>query len=524
MKLFDIYGTLGIDTSQFEADIRAAQNEAQQLENVLNDVDSTDLDISKQRRKFVQSMKQMVDSVEDLDREMAKVGNSFDDVDVSKVGEKTSIASQMAQGALAGLAEAGMDLLDDAVGAMIQFAGDSLALVATMDTETGKMLRRSNKEWEYTGQVVMTRVGEALAPVVIALRDIASALLGVTGWDKVNAAAKELDALRFEHIAELQENLKGIFGLFEQVQMQTEEMPTIQDMIAGLDSQTSYWAQYEQIVNDLIKRDGVNKELLLQIATGTPESMSYLLALRNASDEELNRLMEAYNTSQMHRNATGEALGNVKADLDPTLIELEETLAGLIESISYDDTYKFSSEIALGYIDGLEDAYPRLQTVLDRMRAEFAAKPDVVWDVQFQYTTVGTIPNGAYTGGLEWWNTPVNQTEIHNGPGSDYWLSQGYTEPPKPNAKGLNYVPYNNYLSNLHVGEAVLTRQQADQWRAGQGNGFDMGAFAEMLTANLSNSVAGLRVQMDGRTVGQLVSGTVSKEIAKQSRRRLTSV
>ena len=35
-------------------------------------------------------------------------------------------------------------------------------------------------------------------------------------------------------------------------------------------------------------------------------------------------------------------------------------------------------------------------------------------------------------------------------------------------AAGLQRVPYNNYLANLHQGEAVLPRRDADKWRQGK--------------------------------------------------------
>lgn len=36
-------------------------------------------------------------------------------------------------------------------------------------------------------------------------------------------------------------------------------------------------------------------------------------------------------------------------------------------------------------------------------------------------------------------------------------------------AAGLRRVPYNNYLANLHQGEAILPRRDADKWRQGKG-------------------------------------------------------
>ena len=38
-------------------------------------------------------------------------------------------------------------------------------------------------------------------------------------------------------------------------------------------------------------------------------------------------------------------------------------------------------------------------------------------------------------------------------------------------AIGLDYVPYNNYAANLHRGEAVLTRDEAERWRRGGESG-----------------------------------------------------
>lgn len=44
------------------------------------------------------------------------------------------------------------------------------------------------------------------------------------------------------------------------------------------------------------------------------------------------------------------------------------------------------------------------------------------------------------------------------------------------NASGLRYVPHDNYLANLHVGETVLPRNEAEAYRkGGNGNGADYG-------------------------------------------------
>lgn len=91
-------------------------------------------------------------------------------------------------------------------------------------------------------------------------------------------------------------------------------------------------------------------------------------------------------------------------------------------------------------------------------------------------------------------------------------------------ATGLDYVPYDNYLARLHEGEAVLTRTEASGWRTGKAEGMDMNvfaanvgrAFAEVVNAALN----GATVQMDGEEVGNLVTQTVSRNIAQGAHTR----
>lgn len=82
-------------------------------------------------------------------------------------------------------------------------------------------------------------------------------------------------------------------------------------------------------------------------------------------------------------------------------------------------------------------------------------------------------------------------------------------------ATGLDYVPYNDFPARLHEGEAVLTALEAAQWRSGQHTtpAIDAADLAQAVASALS----GTSVLMDGQTVGQLVTPTVSREIARQT-------
>lgn len=59
----------------------------------------------------------------------------------------------------------------------------------------------------------------------------------------------------------------------------------------------------------------------------------------------------------------------------------------------------------------------------------------------------------------------INASDVKNNMGSD-----------GSHAGGMDYVPYNNYVANLHRGEMVLTADEADSYRRGKGssNGFTL--------------------------------------------------
>lgn len=97
----------------------------------------------------------------------------------------------------------------------------------------------------------------------------------------------------------------------------------------------------------------------------------------------------------------------------------------------------------------------------------------------------------------------------------EFLTLQGSTSSVSGFATGVDYVPYNNFPARLHEGEAVLTALEATQWRNGQTttSAVDTSALAQSVASALS----GLTVQMDSRTVGQLVAPTVSHEIARQA-------
>lgn len=83
-----------------------------------------------------------------------------------------------------------------------------------------------------------------------------------------------------------------------------------------------------------------------------------------------------------------------------------------------------------------------------------------------------------------------------------------------PKATGLTRVPYDNFPALLHRDEAVLTRTQAADWRAGRSGNIDVSAIASAVYNAVVAGMSGVSVNMDSQRVGDMVTGRVSQNIA----------
>lgn len=85
-------------------------------------------------------------------------------------------------------------------------------------------------------------------------------------------------------------------------------------------------------------------------------------------------------------------------------------------------------------------------------------------------------------------------------------------------ATGLDYVPYDNFVAKLHVGETVLNRADATAYRAGMTGGVNTEGISQAVAAAVREALDGVGVYMGADRVGDLVTQRVSRNIAKGAR------
>ena len=94
----------------------------------------------------------------------------------------------------------------------------------------------------------------------------------------------------------------------------------------------------------------------------------------------------------------------------------------------------------------------------------------------------------------------INASDVKNNTGSD-----------GSHAGGMDYVPYNNYVANLHRGEMVLTSEEATQYRKGNENA------AGGMTFNIN--INGIQFS-DVNSMAHALANQISYELQAQSNRK----
>lgn len=104
---------------------------------------------------------------------------------------------------------------------------------------------------------------------------------------------------------------------------------------------------------------------------------------------------------------------------------------------------------------------PILSSFLDALES-------VLWVAEKVSKALEIVANGFKNIANAWKNGDVQKALSNSNAGNGnntYQATFGGTR-----AMGQSYVPRNNMLYNLHMGEAILSRRDADQWRKGKGN------------------------------------------------------
>jgi len=452
MNLFDLFATLKLNNSEFEAGIQGAIEQGKSLQETIDNVDTAALD----------------EEIAALDADIETLEKDIDDL---------SGKSTLVQGVVDGLVNAVMELVQQGIEALSEFALESLDIAADSGTALGNQLKQAREEFSLTTDVVKDKLGQFLAPAATALTNFGEALMGVNKEEKITALFEQLDSYAFQNLQAAEQSLKGIFGTFEKFEPQ-EEADSLYDMASALDSQIAYWEEYGRVVENLRGR-GLSDDLLAEYATGEQSSLKTLQTFANASDAELQAISDRYAAVEAARNEAAAAISAAQLDVDATVDQITDTIARIGTEVDEGETINATMKVTNGIINTLAAQYPAIASWVDTINAK-----------------MGTIMSGISVGSS---GISVNG---FNGSGR---------------AVGMDYVPYNEFPAYLHEGEAVLTKAEATAWRRGEGQGvaLDVDYMVEQLADVMSSRP--LAINVDSKAVAALMAKEMSRSIGNRN-------
>lgn len=453
MTLFELYATLGLDTTDFQ----------------------------QQADQAVEAGESAADEVAEA---FEKVDTAADGAD--KALEDVKTKSGTTEAVINGLAQATEEIVSKIIEGIIDLGKESIEAASKTGSAMAESYLASQAQLDASTEAFKMKLGNWLLPAATVFNDLLSSMMGVSDSDRLVVMLGQLDSYSFENIEKLSSSLDSVFGRFQTVEY--GEGMNVEDMLSGLESQVEYWQQYNQTLMALDRR-GLDTTFLASIADGTMQSFETLKALEEADSQQLESMMSAFETLESVKASTVSALNEMQLYVDEDYRRMAEDVAELVSGMDQSDA-AYANALLTGdaVSTGLADAFPNIQSMVDSINATLAQ--------------IGSAPISLPT-----FSQPATiMTEYgYEVPNPLY----------QPKASGMSYVPYDGYRAELHMGEGILTRQQNAEYLASQNGGNTDAVVSEI--RGLRDAILGMRIAMDKTVVGHMVSDVVSEDIARKA-------
>ena len=246
-------------------------------------------------------------------------------------------------------------------------------------------------------------------------------------------------------------------------------------MEEALESQITYMEEYLENL-EKAQSMGLSDELLASLSDGSKESAEYLAGLVGDA-EGAARVDEAFQRVAEKKKEFTDALAQQKLSADEIYDGLVDKALESISALDLgDEAEQAMSDTVGGLAQGIADQVGAVQSAVD--------------SIEEQLNRLSKFGISFENGGSGW------EYIIGN-------VLDGSFE------MGLDRVPFDGFLAELHQGEGILTAEENRIWqRFKNGDASGRNVDYDMLGATMRDNVkTGGNVYLDGREVGRVVSG-----------------
>lgn len=364
---------------------------------------------------------------------------------------------------------------------------------ATVDEMPGVIddAATATREWDDATKKAATDAVNASKEILTALADYVQGVRDATeqsvssvvkGFENLSRPTEDLLEKRDKLIRQqqgLNQSTKEGAEKYKELQKQIDELNKSIDqystggMQEGLKSQLAFMNEY--IANlEKAKQMGLSNDLLASLSDGSTQSAEYLAQLV-ANPEQAKEVDALYQQVQAKKSEFTDALTEQKLTVDQTYQAMVDTAKQALSDLNMKGEAKASlSETVQGIADGINDKTGEVQKSVDAIIAQLNRLSGLNISLNFGSITTPTMGGSA--------NIPSHET-------------------------GLDFVPFDGYLSRLHEGEGILTAEENRIWQRFKNGAQPQTMDYEALGATMRDNVkAGGNVYLDGRTVGRVIS------------------
>lgn len=222
---------------------------------------------------------------------------------------------------------------------------------------------------------------------------------------------------------EILETLDQATSGFAKIEMPDIEGPEAK--IEGLDSQLDFLTKYSEALAKA-KEMGVDSSIISQLSTGTLEDYTTLASIVSGTEEDVATINAKYAEVNAAKEALSAELAAAQTGLETTVTDIVAMANNLVDGVDVgNDLYKTGAANVQSLIDGINSKISALSISVNRVKSL---------------------------------NSQLGNTSTPDG----------------KHAAGLDFVPKDGYIAELHKGEMVLTALEAKAYRAEQFTNYAM--------------------------------------------------
>lgn len=291
-------------------------------------------------------------------------------------------------------------------------------------------------------------------------------------------------------LASLDQQIAGVSGLLSQLE---------ENNFQGVDA---YFGQFASYINGFDQYFKQNLDGSWSAIEGTmPDIGQITNSAQNALaalNIERELLVQGVNDAQAAVDGYNQSIADIEAD-QAELAAKQERVKQLMQTSG--------QQAASAEAEGVADNADQVENAVDIMNQQ-AAKTDTSI-----YYNAGRKAAHQFAMGLRSVSMPTLKAKTSTGSSS--------ADVDGKHATGLNYVPYDNYIAQLHVGEAVLNASEARAWRSGESAA---AASTDLPSAAYASPKNKTVININGQKVAEIQGYNNSRQIAIQNNRHAKGV